>query len=95
MTAKYGSVEYESEVAEYRIKLEEQYGTVWNTSEVQRDFEITGFGAPQCGAIHKETGIKGTLTFSHQPRFYFNFRPMNESDFDAWNDHFKLTITTF
>jgi len=90
--ATYGSAEYEREVVEFREGLEHQYGTVWSTEEVTREFEITGFLAPRCSAIHKETGIKGTLQFTHSPRFYFNFIPRSEADFSRFEDATKITI---
>lgn len=57
-----------------REELEAIYGKVWTTDEVQKEFEITGFGAPCCAAIRKSDGKRGTLTFQHSPRFYFDFR---------------------
>lgn len=92
--AKYGSAEYERQVAEMREGLEHTYGTVWTTDEVMRDFEITGFLAPRCAAIHRETGIKGTLAFTHSPRFYFDFRPASEADFSRFEDATKITIVS-
>ena len=93
MTYKYGSDEYKAEVAEFRAGLEHQYGTVWDTAEVQREFDIIGFLAPQVQAVHKETGIKGNLTFTHSPRFYFNFRPLSQNEWDVWTKATKIEIT--
>jgi hypothetical protein len=45
----------------------------WDHIEVARDFEIVGFMAPFCVAIRKSDGKKGSLEFTHHPRFYFNF----------------------
>lgn len=54
-----------------RQRLEEQYGRVWDTSELTPDFEVLGFMAPFVVVRNRETGEKGTLLFQHSPRFYF------------------------
>lgn len=58
-------------------QLATEYGAdnVWDTEGVQRDFEIIGFMAPFVVARRKVDNVKGTLTFCHSPRFYFDFRP--------------------
>jgi hypothetical protein len=57
-------------------ELIKQYGAdnVWDTDGVQRDFEIIGFMAPFVVARRKVDNVKGSLTFCHEPRFYFDFR---------------------
>lgn len=54
-----------------RKRLEEQYGRVWDTTELTPDFEVLGFMAPFVVVRNRETGEKGTLLFQHHPRFYF------------------------
>ena len=56
-----------------RAELEARYGQVWDTSELQRDFDVIGFMAPLVVVIRKSDGVKGSLEFQHNPRFYFNF----------------------
>lgn len=56
-----------------RERLEAKWGQVWNTKEVQEDFEVLGFLAPFVLVREKATGKKGTMMFQHRPRFYFNF----------------------
>ncbi len=58
-----------------RAELEKRYGQVWNTSELQADFDVRGFMAPFVVVRRKSDGAKGTLTFQHSPRFYFEFSP--------------------
>jgi len=58
-----------------RATLERQYGQVWDTSELQRDFSVEGFGAPFVVVRRKSDGQRGSLQFQHQPRFYFDFTP--------------------
>ena len=58
---------------EYRELLVAAHGKVWNTSEVQKEFDVLSFSAPYVVVVEKSTGKKGTLIFQHAPRFYFNF----------------------
>lgn len=56
-------------------QLISDYGqdNVWDTQGVQRDFTINSFFAPFVTATRKADNVKGSLTFCHSPRFYFNF----------------------
>lgn len=56
-----------------RKPLEEQHGQVWNGEQLSKDFEVIGFLAPFVSVRRKTDGVKGTLMFQHQPRFYFSF----------------------
>jgi hypothetical protein len=58
-----------------RAYLEAKHGQVWDTSELQRDFEALGFLAPFIIVRRRSDGVKGSLTFQHDPRFYFSFQP--------------------
>ena len=58
-----------------RKALEAEYGQVWDTDELRRDFEAVGFLAPFIVVRRKCDGVKGSLEFQHAPRFYFGFRP--------------------
>jgi hypothetical protein len=57
-----------------REGLEAQYGQVWDTRELGVDFEVLGFMAPLIVVRRKSDGVKGSLEFQHQLRFYFNFQ---------------------
>lgn len=57
-----------------RKALEQQYGLVWDTQELQETFTVLGFLAPFVVVQRKSDGVKGSLEFQHSPRFYFNFR---------------------
>ncbi len=59
-----------------RTELEKQYGQVWDTSELQRDYTVEGFGAPCVVVLHKKDNVRGSLFFQHRPRFYYNFEPV-------------------
>lgn len=56
-----------------REALEAEYGQVWSTSELTEDFEVLGFMAPFVVVRRLADGKKGTLTFQHMPRFYFEW----------------------
>lgn len=58
-----------------RAALEAVYGQVWDTHELGRDFEVEGFMAPFVVVRRKADGVRGSLEFQHEPRFYFSFRP--------------------
>lgn len=60
-----------------REALEAEHGQVWDTSELSRDYEVTGFMAPIVVVRRKSDGVKGSLEFQHRPRFYFGFSPHN------------------
>ena len=46
----------------------------WDTQELQRDFTVHSFLAPFVFVTRKSDGAKGTMEFTHRPRFYFNFK---------------------
>ena len=52
----------------------EQAEQRWTTAEMARDFTVSGFMAPFVIVTRKSDGAKGTLEFTHSPRFYFNWR---------------------
>ena len=56
-----------------RAELEETWGQVWDTRELQDDFVVHSFLAPFISVTRKNDGVNGALMFQHHPRFYFNF----------------------
>jgi hypothetical protein len=59
-----------------RGALEAQHGQVWDTEELGRDFDVTGFMAPLVVVRRKSDNVVGSLEFQHgPPRLYFNFEP--------------------
>ena len=58
-----------------RENLESKHGEVWDTSELQEQFEVTGFMAPFVGVRRRCDGVKGSVMFQASPRFYFKFQP--------------------
>lgn len=57
-----------------REALEAKHGQVWDTNEMQEDFQVTGFLAPFVVVRRKSDGVVGSLKFQHNPRFYFDFK---------------------
>jgi len=62
-------------VARDRERLTAQHGQVWDTTELQADFEVLGFAAPLIVVRQKATGRMSSLFFQHSPRFYWGFTP--------------------
>ncbi len=58
-----------------REALEAQYGQIWNTDELSRDYTVIGFMAPFVVVLRKADNVRGSLEFQHSPRLYFNFQP--------------------
>ena len=58
-----------------RERLEERHGRVWDTQELQHDFEVLQFAAPLIVVRQRTTGQMGSMFFQHQPRFYWGFQP--------------------
>ncbi len=57
-----------------RDDLEKQVGRVWDTQELTAEFQVHSFLAPFVRVSRKSDGQKGTLEFTHYPRFYFRFK---------------------
>ncbi|MBN73841.1 MAG: hypothetical protein CME32_31680 [Gimesia sp.] len=55
--------------------LEAKHGQVWDTSELQQEFEVLGFCSPCCVVRNRSNSQRGTVFFQHNPRFYFGFEP--------------------
>jgi hypothetical protein len=58
-----------------RPDLEAKHGQVWDTSQLQDDFQVLGFAAPFVIVRRRSDGIKGSLLFQNSPRFYYSFSP--------------------
>lgn len=63
------------EEAEAKAQLQVQYGEdVWDTKEMSERFEAIGFMAPYVVVRRRSDSKKGTLMFTHSPRFYFSWQ---------------------
>lgn len=58
-----------------RTYLEGRYGEVWDTKQLGEKFEVVGFAAPCAVVIRRADGKRGSVEFTHHPRFYFSFVP--------------------
>lgn len=56
-----------------REALQAKHGEVWNTQELQEDFQVLGFLSPYVVVRRKSDGRKGSLQFQHTPRLYYGF----------------------
>lgn len=56
-----------------RTWLENEYGKVWDTSELAAEFEVNGFLAPFVVVKRRCDGVVGSLSFQASPRFYFDW----------------------
>lgn len=55
-----------------RVEAGEQ---VWDTEQMRKEFEVTGFMAPLVVVRRKADGVVGCLMFTHNPRYYFGWEP--------------------
>lgn len=55
-------------------QLEEQYGEVYSTAEMDEHYEITGFMAPFVVVRRRADDVKGSMMFQDNPRYYFSFK---------------------
>jgi len=46
---------------------------VWNTEQMQEQFQVIGFEAPFVVVQRRSDGVKGSLLFTHNPRYYFGW----------------------
>lgn len=75
LRAQYGHLD----PGEARAALEAAYETVWNEEEFAAHFTVEEFHAPYVTAVNNHTGKRGTAVFLDSPRFYFLFKPLEES----------------
>ena len=69
MTAQINAVEGSREF------LQAKHCQVFDTTELQEEFEVLSFFAPLVIARRRCDGVRGSLYFQNSPRFYFGFSP--------------------
>jgi hypothetical protein len=58
-----------------KLALQAQFGDeVLNTAEMQEKYQVIGFGGGLCVVVRKSDGKRGSLDFTHMPRFYHSFQ---------------------
>ena len=67
------TIETNTKMAE-RAALEREHGEVWDTDELQHDFDVLGFLAPFIHVTRKQDGAEGSMMFQHSPRYYWGFK---------------------
>ena len=45
----------------------------WNTTELQEEFKVLGFGYGYVAVQRISDGLKGSMDFSDNPRLYYGF----------------------
>ena len=63
-----------------REALEAKHGEVYDTKQLQENFDVLSFMAPYIVCSRKSDGATGSMQFQHDPRFYFNFVPDSTSN---------------
>ena len=58
-----------------REALEAQHGKVYDTSELQDEYQPLDFLAPFIIVRRRSDGVRGSLMFQNSPRFYYGFKP--------------------
>lgn len=58
-----------------RELLEAEFGKVWDTAQLQAEFEVIGFRAPLVVVRRRGDHRLGSLLFQGSPRFYFAYVP--------------------
>ena len=48
---------------------------VWDHVEAPEVFTFLWFAAPIVGVVKKDTGERGSIMFTHSPRYYFGWEP--------------------
>ena len=57
-----------------REYLEAKHGEVWDTKELQQEFEVLSFMAPFVVVRRRSDRAMGSVMFQADPRFYFEFK---------------------
>lgn len=58
-----------------RELLEAEFGRIWDTAQLEQDFDVVGFRAPFVVVRRRCDCRLGSLLFQNVPRFYFAFVP--------------------
>ncbi len=58
----------------FRIELEKRHGETWDTTQLQETYTVEGFCYGAVVVTRKSDGVRGSLDFTHSPRFYYGFQ---------------------
>ena len=56
-----------------KIRLIKGFGEVYATIELQEKFTVISFSSPYVTVERKEDNARGTMQFTHMPRYYYGF----------------------
>jgi hypothetical protein len=54
--------------------IERGHKEIMTTDEMREKYEVIGFGMGLCVVRRRSDGQRGSLDFTHMPRFYFDFQ---------------------
>ncbi len=57
-----------------REYLEAEHGEVWDTTQLQQEFEVLSFMAPFVVVRRRSDRAMGSVMFQASPRYYFSFK---------------------
>lgn len=63
----------DKEREEFRAALAAKFGQTWDTAELQETYTVVGFCYGCAVVVRKSDGERGSLDFTHSPRFYHSF----------------------
>ena len=61
------------EKEDIKTRLVKDFGEVYTTIELQEKFKVISFSSPYVTVERKEDNARGTMQFTHMPRFYYGF----------------------
>ena len=64
----------EYELSVFRKMLTDKVGETYTTAEMQEKFTVVGFCGGYCVVVRKSDNQRGSLDFTHMPRFYHTFK---------------------
>ena len=56
-----------------KIRLTRSFGKVYTITELQEKFKVISFSSPYVTVERLEDKARGTMQFTHMPRFYYGF----------------------
>jgi len=73
LTIKDYGEQVDNDESKARKDLEARYGEVLDTQQMQQKYLVLAFAAPCVVVERLSDGARGSLEFSHSPRFYHSF----------------------
>ena len=61
------------EKKDMKTRLIKGFGEVYTTTELQEKFKVISYSSPYVTVERKEDNARGTMQFTHMPRYYYGF----------------------